>query len=204
MRKYGYIRVSDKEQNETRQILSLKEAGVDEAFILIDKQSGKDFERPQYQLLKKALREGDLLVVSSIDRLGRNYKEIINEWKFITQELKADIKVLDMSLLDTTLHKDLLGTFISDLILQVLAYVAEQERHNIRKRQEEGIAAAKIQGKHLGRPKTKIPDNFNTVYEKWINKEITARAAMKELNLKPTTFYNIVKSFNTRDNSDIK
>ena len=143
--------------------MSLKEAGIDEAFILIDKQSGKDFERPQYQLLKKALREGDLLVTSSIDRLGRNYKEIINEWKYIIQELKADIKVLDMSLLDTTLHKDLLGTFISDLILQVLAYVAEQERDNIRKRQKEGIAAARIQGKHLGRPKTKIPEDFKVV-----------------------------------------
>lgn len=133
MRKYGYIRVSDKDQNEARQILSLKEAGIDEAFILIDKKSGRDFERPQYQLLKKALREGDLLVMSSIDRLGRNYKEVINEWKYITQELNADIKILDMSLLDTTLHKDLLGTFISDLILQVLAYVAEQGRVNIRK-----------------------------------------------------------------------
>ncbi|WP_010243750.1 recombinase family protein [Acetivibrio cellulolyticus] len=201
MRKYGYIRVSDKDQNEARQILSLKEAGVDEAFILIDKQSGKNFDRPQYQLLKKALREGDLLVISSIDRLGRNYKEIINEWKYITQELKADIKILDMSLLDTTLHKDLLGTFISDLILQVLAYVAEQERHNIKKRQEEGIAAAKIQGKHLGRPKTKTPENFTIVYEKWINKEITARAAMKELNLKPTTFYNLLNLQKSKDNS---
>ncbi len=194
LRKYGYIRVSDKDQNELRQIQSLKEAGVDESFILIDKRSGKDFDRPQYQLLRKVLREGDLLIIASIDRLGRNYKEIIKEWQFITQELKADIKILDMSLLDTTLHKDLLGTFISDLILQVLAYVAEQERINIKNRQAEGIAAAKSEGRHLGRPKTKIPEKFEEVYKRWKVKEITAKAAMEELNLKPTTFYNIVKS----------
>ncbi|HRC81771.1 MAG TPA: recombinase family protein [Sedimentibacter sp.] len=195
MRKYGYIRVSDKDQNEARQIDAMTEAGVDEAFILIDKISGKDFERPNYKLLKKVLREGDLLVVESIDRLGRNYREILEEWKCITQKLKVDIKVLDMPLLDTSLHKDLLGEFISNLILQVLAYVAEQERLNIKKRQAEGIAAAKKRGKHLGRPKVEIPENFKEVYEKWNNKEITARAAMKELNLKPTTFYNMVKNY---------
>ncbi len=195
MRKYGYIRVSDKDQNEARQIDAMTEAGVDEAFILIDKISGKDFERPNYKLLKKVLREGDLLVVESIDRLGRNYREILEEWKCITQRLKVDIKVLDMPLLDTSLHKDLLGEFISNLILQVLAYVAEQERLNIKKRQAEGIAAAKKRGKHLGRPKVEIPENFKEVYEKWNNKEITARAAMKELNLKPTTFYNMVKNY---------
>lgn len=201
LRKYGYVRVSDRDQNESRQIQALKDSGVDEAYILIDKQSGKDFERPQYQLLRKILREGDILIVTSIDRLGRNYKEIISEWQFITHELKADIKILDMSLLDTTLHKDLLGTFISDLILQVLAYVAEQERLNIKKRQLEGISTAKSQGKHLGRPKTSIPENFKEIYKRWKNKEITAKIAMKELNLKPTNFYNLVKSlpntFNT-------
>ncbi|TYQ13106.1 UNVERIFIED_CONTAM: DNA invertase Pin-like site-specific DNA recombinase [Acetivibrio alkalicellulosi] len=194
MRKYGYIRVSDKDQNEARQIHALIEAGVDEAYILMDRQSGKDFDRPQYQLLKKVLREGDLLVIKSIDRLGRNYKEIIKEWQFITQDLKVDIKILDMSLLDTTLHKDLLGTFISDLILQVLAYVAEQERINIKQRQAEGIASAKSMGKHLGRPKIKVPENFEDVYKRWKNNEITAKIAMRELNLKPTTFYNIVKN----------
>jgi DNA invertase Pin-like site-specific DNA recombinase len=138
----------------------MQEAGVDERFILIDKQSGKDFNRPQYQILKNALREGDLLIIKSIDRLGRNYKEIMKEWQTITQEIKADIRVLDMALLDTTLHKDLLGTFISDLILQVLAYVAQQERENIKQRQAEGIAIAKANGKHLGRPKAEYPSNL--------------------------------------------
>ncbi|KGK89060.1 resolvase [Desulfosporosinus sp. HMP52] len=189
---YGYCRVSDKDQNEARQIKALTEAGVDERFILLDKQSGKDFDRPQYQILKNALREGDLLIIKSIDRLGRNYKEIIKEWQYITQEIKADIKVLDMSMLDTTLHKDLLGTFISDLILQVLAYVAEQERANIKTRQAEGILVAKLQGKHLGRPKATFPEGFNEVYVRWKSEEITAKKAMQELNLKTTTFYKLV------------
>jgi DNA invertase Pin-like site-specific DNA recombinase len=195
---YGYIRVSDKDQNEARQIKAMQDAGVDERFVLIDKQSGKDFNRPQYQMLKNALREGDLLIIKSIDRLGRNYKEIIKEWQDITQELKADIKVLDMALLDTTLHKDLLGTFISDLILQVLAYVAQQERDNIKQRQLEGIAVAKAQGKHLGRPKAIFPEGFKEVYKRWQAEEITAKKAMQVLDLKPTTYYKLVKEHEGR------
>jgi DNA invertase Pin-like site-specific DNA recombinase len=197
-RVYGYCRISDKDQNEGRQISALLEAGVDERFIFIDKQSGKDFNRPQYLVLKNALREGDLLIVKSIDRLGRNYKEIIKEWQNITQEIKVDIKVLDMSMLDTTLHKDLLGTFISDLILQVLAYVAEQERSNIKQRQAEGIALARAQGKHLGRPKSELPENFYSVYSNWKSGQITAKAAMEELRLKRTTFYKLVKKYESQ------
>jgi DNA invertase Pin-like site-specific DNA recombinase len=192
-RTYGYCRISDKDQNEARQVSAMIEVGVDDRFILNDKQSGKDFNRPQYQLLKKVLRDGDLLVIKSIDRLGRNYKEIIREWQEITQDIKADIKVLDMALLDTTLHKDLLGTFISDLILQVLAYVAEQERQNIKQRQAEGIAVAKAQGKHLGRPKAVMPENFESVYKEWKAGQITAKKAMDVLGLKRTTFYEFVK-----------
>ena len=194
-RTYGYCRISDKDQNESRQIKAIVEEGVDERYILTDKQSGKDFNRPKYKILKEALREGDLLIIKSIDRLGRNYKEIINEWQYITQEIKADIKVLDMSMLDTTLHKDLLGTFISDLILQVLAYVAEQERANIKSRQAEGIAVAKLQGKHLGRPKATFPEGFEEVYSRWKDKQITAKKAMQQLNLKTTTFYKLVNQY---------
>lgn len=193
-RVYGYCRISDKDQNEARQTKAMADAGVDERFILIDKQSGKDFNRPQYQLLKSALREGDLLIIKSIDRLGRNYKEIIKEWQDLTQNLKVDIKVLDMTMLDTTLHKDLLGTFISDLILQVLAYVAEQERSNIKQRQAEGIACARAKNKHLGRPRATHPETFESVYKVWKDGAITARKAMEEMGgLKPTTFYKLVK-----------
>lgn len=189
---YGYCRISDKDQNEARQLIAMQEAGVENRFIFVDKESGKDFNRPKYQILKTGLRSGDLLLIKSIDRLGRNYKEIIKEWQEITQGIEADIRVLDMPLLDTTLHKDLLGTFISDLILQILAYVAQQERDNIKQRQAEGIAAAKANGKHLGRPKAVFPERFNEEYRKWKDGEITAKKAMSELNLKPTTFYKLV------------
>lgn len=196
---YGYGRVSDKDQNEARQIKALSDAGIDERFIFIDKQSGKDFDRPQYKILKNALREGDLLIVKSIDRLGRNYKEILKEWQEITTDIKADVRVLDMSLLDTTLHKDLLGTFISDLILQVLAYVAEQERQNIKQRQAEGIEIAKAKGNHLGRPKATFPEGFDDIYKRWKDEQITAKKAMQELNLKPTTFYKLVGQHEGRE-----
>jgi len=195
---YGYARISDKDQNEARQIKAFIDAGVDERFILVDKQSGKDFNRPHYQILKNALREKDLLIIKSIDRLGRNYKEIIKEWQEITQEIKADIRVLDMALLDTTLHKDLLGNFISDLILQVLAYVAQQERDNIKQRQAEGIAIAKAQGKNIGRPKAEYPIGFQTVYDEWKGNKITAKKAMQELGIKRTTFYKLAKQYESR------
>jgi resolvase domain protein len=190
---FGYARVSSKEQNEERQVKALLENGIDKQFIFVDKESGKDFQRTQYQVLKTALRENDLLIIKSIDRLGRNYQMIINEWRDITINIKADIKVLDMPMLDTTKHKDLLGTFISDLILQVLSYVAEQERRFIKQRQKEGIAIAKNKGVKFGRPKIKKADNFDEVVNRWKAKEITAREAMAELNLKPNVFYKMIK-----------
>jgi DNA invertase Pin-like site-specific DNA recombinase len=197
-RTYGYVRVSAKDQNEARQVNALLEAGVSKRDIFIDKASGKDFKRENYLLLRdKILREGDLLVILSIDRLGRNYTEIQNEWRYITQEIKADIKVLDMPLLDTrsSAHEKLDSRFIADLVLQILSYVAEKERENIKKRQEQGIAAAKAAGKHLGRPKAKLPDNFSEIYNIWKEEKITAKRAMEELGLKRTTFYKLVKEY---------
>jgi len=192
---FGYCRISDRDQNEGRQVQAMIEIGIHENDIYIDKQSGKDFDRPKYQELKKVLRVGDFLYIKSIDRLGRNYKQTRQEWEDITQNIKADIKVIDMPLLDTTLHKDLLGTFISDLILQVLAYVSENERINIKQRQAEGIALAKAKGKQMGRPKKEIDKAFIDVYLKWKDKDITAVTAMKMLNLKPNTFYRRVREY---------
>lgn len=190
---FGYVRVSSKEQNEDRQLIAFKKFGIDERDIYIDKQSGKDFNREQYNVLKHILRENDVLVIKSIDRLGRNYTMIIDEWKDITKNIKADIVVLDMPLLDTRNNKDLLGTFISDLILQILSYVAEQERTFIRQRQKEGIAAAKNNNVKFGRPKIEKPQNFDIVVNKWKNKEIKTKEAIEILGLKPNTFYNLVK-----------
>lgn len=190
---FGYVRVSSKEQSEDRQLIAFKEFGIDERDIYIDKQSGKDFNREQYNILKHILRENDVLVIKSIDRLGRNYNMIIDEWKDITKNIKADIVVLDMPLLDTRNNKDLLGTFISDLILQILSYVAEQERTFIKQRQKEGIAAAKNNNVKFGRPKIEKPQNFDIVVNKWKNKEIKTKEAIEILGLKPNTFYNLVK-----------
>lgn len=165
---YGYARVSSKDQNEERQIKAFEELGINERDIFIDKQSGKDFDdREQYQILKRMLRENDLLVIKSIDRLGRSYHLIIDEWREITNNIKADIKVIDMPMLDTTIHKDLLGAFISNLILEVLSYVAEQERTFIKQRQKEGIIIAKNKGIKLGRPKILKPSNFDYISDKW-------------------------------------
>ena len=192
---YGYIRVSSKDQNEGRQKQAMRELGILEERIFIDKQSGKDFNRAEYQTLKRMLKDSpnSLLIIHSIDRLGRNYKEIMKEWQELTTECKADIKVLDMPLLDTTQHKDLLGTFISDLILQVLSFVAEQERINIKKRQEEGIALAKAENRHLGRPKAEITEVFMVEFRKWKNGEQTATQAMKNADMKRNTFYKLAK-----------
>lgn len=198
-KKFGYGRVSSKDQNEIRQLLAFKEQGIDERDIYIDKKSGKDFEREQYQLLKNILREGDLLVIHSIDRLGRNYEQIVEEWKDITKNIKADILVLDMKeLLDTRQKKDLLGTFINDLILGLLSYVAQTEREKINTRQREGIDAYKRTGitktgRPYGRPTIIKPDNFNEIVGNWKNKKITAREAMRQLNMKPNSFYKYVK-----------
>lgn len=201
-RQYGYQRVSTKEQHADRQLQALLEAGVEERFIFTDKQSGKDFSRPQWQVLRNALRQGDCLIIKDISRMGRNYSEILAEWSYITKEIGADIKVLDMPLLDTTLNKDLLGSFVSDIVLQILSFVAENERTEILKRQREGIAAARRdpeRWKIYGRPMVTIPPNFPEVYNRWQNKEITAVQAMKELNLRKTTFYKFVKEFRERD-----
>lgn len=190
---FGYVRVSSKEQNVERQLVAFKEYGIEERDIYIDKQSGKDFNREQYNTLKHILRENDLLVIKSIDRLGRNYEMIVNEWKDITKNIKVDIVVIDMPLLDTRKNKDLLGTFISDLVLQILGYVAEQERTFIKQRQKEGISVAKNNGVKFGRPKIEKPLNFDDVVLKWKNNEIKTKEAMELLGLKPNTFYNMLK-----------
>lgn len=191
---FGYARVSSKEQNEERQLEAFKEFNIDERDIYIDKQSGKDFNRENYITLKHILRENDLLVIKSIDRLGRNYSQIIEEWQDITKSIKADIVVIDMPLLDTRNNKDLLGNFISDLVLQILSYVAEQERAFIKQRQKEGINVAKNNGVKFGRPKIEKPQNFDIVVNRWKNKEIKSKEAMKLLGLKANTFYNMVKN----------
>ena len=185
---YGYIRVSTREQNEDRQRLALREAGVPEKHILLDKQSGKDFHRPQYRRLVRRLKKDDLLYIKSIDRLGRNYGEILEQWRLLTKEKGVDIVVLDMPLLDTRRGKDLMGTFLSDIVLQVLSFVAENERVNIRQRQAEGIAAARARGVRFGRPPRPLPENFHSAYQRWKARKITGTAAAKECGMPLSTF----------------
>lgn len=186
---YGYIRVSTKEQCEERQLIALREFPVPEENIFMDKLSGKDFNRPQYKKLLRKLKRGDILVIKSIDRLGRNYEEILNQWRIITKEKQADIVVLDMPLLDTRqIGRDLTGTFVADLVLQILSYVAQTERENIRQRQMEGIAAAKLRGVQFGRPRKPVPENFFDLKERWERKEISSRKAAKELHIAQDTF----------------
>lgn len=187
---YGYVRVSSQTQNIARQMEELKIFELGKKCIFIDKQSGKDFERKNYQRMKKKLKKGDLLIVKSIDRLGRNYDMIINEWADITKVIEADIYVIDFPLLDTRLDSsNLIGKFISDIVLQVLSFVAQNERENIRKRQAEGIRLAKERGVHMGRPKYKLPDNFKEVVNRYYNKEITNNEAIKTLNMARGTFF---------------
>lgn len=185
---YGYVRVSTREQNEDRQLIALNEIQVPKKNIFIDKQSGKDFERPQYKKLLKKLRRDDLLYIKSIDRLGRNYNEIQEQWRILTKEKGIDIVMLDMPLLDTRRGKDLMGTFLSDIVLQVLSFVAENERMNIRQRQAEGIAAAKAKGVRFGRIPKPLPENFHAVYQRWKRGEITGTAAAKECGMPLSTF----------------
>ncbi|MDR3598716.1 recombinase family protein [Clostridium sp.] len=189
---FAYIRISDKSQNEARQVEALSACGIDERDIFIDKQSGKDFNRPQYQALKQCLREGDVLYIKSIDRFGRNSKEIKKEWEEITQYIKADIVVLDMPLLDTRQHRDLLGDFISRLVLEVLSFVSENERQAIRNRQNEGILLAKQRGVYKGRKRKDTP-NFNELYIKWQGGSISALEACRQLGISSPTFYRRVK-----------
>ena len=185
---YGYVRVSTREQNEDRQMIALKEVGVPKQNIYIDKQSGKDFLRPQYKMLIRKMKKDDLLYVKSIDRLGRNYAEILEQWRILTKDKGIDIVVLDMPLLDTRRGKDLMGTFLSDIVLQVLSFVAENERSNIRQRQAEGIAAAKARGVRFGRPPSRLPDNFHDVYQRWKNGKITGTAAAMECGMALSSF----------------
>lgn len=185
---YGYVRVSSRDQNEDRQLIALREVGVSDRNIYVDKQSGKDFNRPQYKKLIRKMKKDDLLYIKSIDRLGRNYDEIMQQWRVLTKEKGIDIVVLDMPLLDTRRGKDLMGTFLSDIVLQVLSFVAENERTNIRQRQAEGIAAAKAKGIRFGRPPQQLPTNFHSVFQKWKQGEITGTAAAKECGMPLSTF----------------
>lgn len=185
---YGYIRVSTREQNEDRQLIALHEQGVEDRNIFLDKQSGKDFDRPQYKRLLRKLKRDDLLYIKSIDRLGRNYEEIQNQWRVLTKEKGVDICVIDMPLLDTRRGKDLVGTFVSDIVLQVLSFVAENERVNIRQRQAEGIAAAKARGVRFGRPPRPLPENYHSTYQRWKAGKITGTAAAAECGMPLSTF----------------
>ena len=192
---YGYIRVSSKDQKEDRQQIALKEVGVERQNIYVDKQSGKDFNRPQYKKMLRKLKKDDLLYIKSIDRLGRNYEEILQQWRILTKEKGVDIMVLDMPLLDTRRGKDLMGTFLSDIVLQVLSFVAENERTNIKQRQAEGIAAAKAQGIKFGRPPLPLPDNFYEVHKAWRSKKITLKQAAEACNMPVGTFYGKARKF---------
>ena len=185
---YSYIRVSSRDQNEDRQLIAMHELGIPDKNIYMNKQSGKDFDRPQYKKLVRRLKPDDLIYVKSIDRLGRNYEEIQEQWRILTKEKRVDIVVLDMPLLDTRRGKDLMGTFLSDIVLQVLSFVAENERTNIKQRQAEGIAAAKARGVRFGRPPAPLPENFHSVYQRWKAGKITGLAAAKECGMPMSTF----------------
>lgn len=191
---YGYIRVSSRDQKEDRQLDVLKTL-VRPGNIYMDKQSGKDFNRPQYKKLVRRLKKDDLLYIKSIDRLGRNYEEILSQWRILTKEKGIDIVVLDMPLLDTRRGKDLMGTFLSDIVLQVLSFVAENERNNIRQRQAEGIAAAKARGVRFGRPQIDPPDQFERIVGEWERKEITIQEALQRCDMSESTFYRRLKEY---------
>lgn len=192
---YGYVRVSSKDQNEDRQVITMREMQVPEENIYIDKQSGKDFNRPQYKKLLRRVKPDDLIYIKSIDRLGRNYTEILDQWKVITKDKRVDLYVMDMPILDTRREKSLLGTFISDLVLALLSYVAENERANIRQRQAEGIAAAKARGVHFGRRPNPLPENFYDVYQLWKMKKISVSQAAKQCGMPQTTFFDRARAY---------
>ena len=195
MRVFGYIRVSSRDQNEDRQLIALREVGIPNGNIFLDKQSGKDFDRPQYKKLLRKIKKDDLLYIKSIDRLGRNYEEILQQWRVLTKEKGADIVVLDMPLLDTRRGKDLMGTFLSDIVLQLLSFVAENERNNIRQRQAEGIAAAKARGVKFGRPPLPLPENFYEVHNAWRSKKLSLAEAAIACNMAMSTFYGKARKF---------
>ena len=192
---YGYIRVSTKEQNEDRQRIAMEEAGVPEQNVYMDKQSGKDFNRPQYKKMLRKLKKDDLLYIKSIDRLGRNYEEILQQWRYLTKDKGIDIVVLDMPLLDTRRGKDLMGTFLSDIVLQVLSFVAENERTNIRQRQAEGIAAAKARGVRFGRPEKEIPADFGEIVAAWEQKQLPISEVLTRCDMSEATFYRRLREY---------
>lgn len=198
---YGYVRVSSKDQNVERQLISLKSVGIPDKQIYIDKQSGKNFERPAYKSLLRKIKPGDILITKSIDRLGRNYEEIMEQWRIITKVKGADIVIQDMPLLDTSKTRDLLGTFISDLVLQLLSFVAQNERETIRQRQAEGIAAAKMRGVRFGKPKIEMPENFPELYEQWCKKQLTIQEFAALCNVGRSTLYAKITEYKERQNS---
>lgn len=203
---FGYVRVSSKDQNIDRQVNEMQAIGINERDIFIDKQSGKDFERPKYKMLKSYLREGDIVYIKSLDRFGRNKEQILKEWEYITKKLKADIIVMDMPILDTTKYKNVVGpvtgleTLITDIVLQLLSFFAEDERQRIRTRQAEGIAAAKKKGQKFGRPETIYPNEWDKVYTSWKDGEMTAVETFKKLGLSKSTFYKLVKIYENKVN----
>lgn len=198
MRRYGYIRVSSTDQNEDRQLLALRKNHVPKRNLFMDKQSGKDFDRPQYQKMLKKLRAGDLLYVLSIDRLGRNYEEIQQQWRYLTKTVGIDIRVLDMPLLDTRQGKDLMGTFIADLVLQILSFVAQSERENIRQRQAEGIAAARMRGVIFGRPPKTLPTDFEKLLLAWDRHQLPMKDILRQCQISRSTFYRYFHRWKSR------
>ena len=195
---YGYVRVSSVDQNEDRQMIEMQRAGIPDKNIFVDKQSGKNFDRPSYKRLVRKLGEGDLLYILSIDRLGRNYEEIQAQWRVITKEKGVDIVVMDMPLLDTRQGKDLMGTFIADLVLQILSFVAQSEREKIRERQEQGIAAAKARGVRFGRPEKEVPDNFRQLVKAWEGKQLLLPDLLQECGMSEATFYRRLRELRIR------
>ena len=199
MNVYGYVRVSSRDQSEDRQLIAMKKLGVPESGIYVDKESGRDFDRPMYREMVRELNKNDLVYIKSIDRLGRNYKEIVEQWQFLTRDVQADIVVIDMPLLDTRRGKDLLGTFLSDIVLQVLSFVAENERDNIRSRQREGIEAAKERGVRFGRPVLPVPEDFEEIVKTWKSGEITTAEAARQCGFSRSTLYNKAADLEKRD-----
>ena len=195
---YGYVRVSSADQNEERQMVEMRRAGVPDDNIYIDKISGKNFDRPNYKMLVESVREGDLLYILSIDRLGRNYEEIQNQWRIVTKEKKIDIVVIDMPLLDTRQGRDLMGTFIADLVLQILSFVAQNEREKIKERQEQGIAAAKARGVRFGRPEKEVPEDFMQLVSAWEKKQLPLSELLKRCDMSEATFYRRLRELRIR------
>lgn len=197
--KYGYVRVSSKDQNEERQMVEMHKMGIKESNIYVEKQTGKDFARPQYRRLIKKLKKEDVLYVLSIDRLGRNYDEILEQWRSLTKDVEADVAVIDMPILDTRRGKDLMGTFLADIVLQVLSFVAQNERENIHQQQAQGIAAAKANGQKFGRPKIEIPENFSWIIESWKSGQIKAEDAAEQCEMSIATFYRKLRGYRTQN-----